>query len=173
MTDWKQMVAPSIIMCVASISLTVLAATKGRHVEGFGKAWDIFYPIIPLLFFAFVVAGMVQVLLSQEWVAKWLGPESGWKGIFLACLAGGITPGGPFIQFPIMAGFWRAGVGVGVLVAYVTSWSLWAVNRLPLEWAILGPRFMVVRLVSTLVFPPLAGFIASIFFSRWAGPPPV
>lgn len=172
MTNSRQMLAPTIIMCVVCIALTLWAASKGKHTEGFGKAWDIFLPIIPLLIFAFIVAGMVQVLLEKEWVVKWLGPESGWKGIFLACIAGGITPGGPFIQFPIMAGLWKAGVGVGVLVAYVTAWSLWAVNRMPLEWSILGWKFMVIRLACTLVFPPLAGFLAVTFFSKWATAPP-
>ncbi len=173
MLIWKQMFPPTIIMCVVSIALTVLAFYKGRSLEGMDNAWKIFYPIIPLLFFAFIVAGMVQVLLPQEWVAKWLGPGSGWKRIFIACIAGGLTPGGPFIQFPLMAGLWKSGVGVGVLVAYVTSWSLWAVSRMPLEYSILGPKFVIARLLSTLIFPPLAGFIAGVFFSKWVGAPPV
>jgi uncharacterized membrane protein YraQ (UPF0718 family) len=172
MNLWKQMVIPTIIMAVVCVGLMAVAYYKGKHVEGLTAAWNIFLPIIPLLFFAFIVAGMVQVLIPKEWAAKWLGEESGWKGIMLGCLAGGITPGGPFIQYPIIAALWHRGVGVGVLVAYVTAWSLWAVNRLPLEWAILGPKFMVARLASTILFPPLAGYIAHLLFSKWAVNPP-
>ena len=171
MSAWKQMIVPTILMGVVAIALTVIATSKGVHVEGYRKGWNIFYPLVPLLIFAFVVAGMVQVLLPEEWVTKWLGAEAGWKGILLGCVAGGLTPGGPFIQFPIVLGFWRAGVGIGVLVAYITAWSLWAVHRLPLEYGVLGGKFVLIRLASTIIFPPLAGFIAHWIFGRWGAPP--
>jgi len=100
MPIWKQMLPPTIIMCVVSIVLTVLAIYKGKSLEGMDSAWKIFYPIVPLLFFAFIVAGMVQVLLPQAWVVKWLGPESGWKGIFIACIAGGLIPGRTVYSIP-------------------------------------------------------------------------
>jgi uncharacterized membrane protein YraQ (UPF0718 family) len=45
---------------------------------------------------AFLIAGLIQVLLTQEKVAYWLGEGSGWRGILLACISGALIPGGPY-----------------------------------------------------------------------------
>ena len=120
--------------------------------------------ILPLLICAFIVAGMVQVLLPQELLARWVGAESGFKGIILGTVAGGLAPGGPYVSLPIVAGLLRSGAGVGTMVAFLTGWSLWAVSRLPMEIGVLGWRFTLIRLASTFFFPPIAGFIAQALF---------
>jgi hypothetical protein len=50
------------------------------------------------------------------------------------------------------------------MVAFLTGWSLWAFSRLPMEVGILGWRLTIIRMVSTLVFPPLAGIFAQLLF---------
>ena len=68
--------------------------------------------IMPLLIFAFVMAGMIQTLLPHDLIAKWVGAESGLRGIILGTLAGAVTPGGPYVSMPIAAGLLRAGAGL-------------------------------------------------------------
>jgi len=120
--------------------------------------------ILPMLIFAFIMAGMVQVLIPHEVMSKWLGAESGLRGIFIGTVAGGLTPGGPYTCLPIIAGLLRAGAGVGTMVAFITGWSLWAIVRLPMEAGILGWRFAGVRLACTFFFPPIAGLLARMLF---------
>jgi hypothetical protein len=57
---------------------------------------------------------------------------------------------------------------VGTIASSMTAWSLGAVGRLPVEIGIVGPRVTLVRLASTLIFPPIAGPIAHTFFARIA-----
>jgi hypothetical protein len=52
------------------------------------------------------------------------------------------------------------------MVAFMTGWSLWAVSRLPLEIGMMGWQFTAIRLACTFFFPPIAGLIANLFFSR-------
>jgi uncharacterized membrane protein YraQ (UPF0718 family) len=78
---------------------------------------------------------------------------------------GGLTPGGPFVTMPIAAGLLRTGAGIGTMIAFITAWSLIAVTRLPLEIGVMGWKFTLIRLACTFFFPPVAGFIASRFFS--------
>ena len=44
--------------------------------------------------------------------------------------------------------------------------NLWAVSRLPLEFAVLGPRVTIVRFGVTLILPPLLGFLAEGLLGR-------
>jgi uncharacterized membrane protein YraQ (UPF0718 family) len=161
------MLIPTVIMAVLAVVLLALGYSKGQgqHIQGLSSGLKMIVEILPLLLFAFIVAGMVQVLLPQELLSRWIGEESGLKGIFIGTLAGGLTPGGPYVSLPLVAGLLKAGAGVGTLVAFLTAWSLWAVARLPMELGILGWKFTFVRLACTFFFPPIAGWLAQIFFS--------
>lgn len=153
---------PTVIMFVIALALFIVASLQGngKNLSGLQSAWKMTYQIIPLLIFAFIVAGYVQVLIPKEIIAKWVGDESGFRGLLFGTLAGAITPGGPFISLPIAAGMLKAGAGIGTMVAYVSAWSLIALARLPLFVGIMGWRFTWIHLVSVLIFPPLAGLIA-------------
>ena len=164
------MLIPTVIMAVLAVVLVIIAYTKGQgeHVAGSKLALEMTVSVLPLLFCAFLVAGMVQVLLPQELVAKWIGAESGLRGILIGTVAGALAPGGPYVSLPIAAGLIPAGAGVGTIVAFLTGWSLWAIGRLPMEVGILGWRFTLIRLASSLTFPPLAGLIAHVLFRNAA-----
>ncbi len=161
------MLLPTIIMGVIAAVLLYIGYQRGQgeHVSGLLAGWDMTWKIIPLLVFAFIVAGMVQVLIPQELLSSWVGEESGFKGILLGSIAGGLAPGGPYVSLPVAAGLLKSGAGTGTMVAFLTAWSLWAVGRLPMEYAILGWKFTLVRLACTFFFPPVAGLIAKVFFS--------
>ena len=163
----SQMVIPTIVLGALAAALVIWGYLRGegQHVTGLKAAYHMTVEIIPLLVFAFVLAGMVQVLIPHGVLAKWVGAESGVRGILIGTVAGGLTPGGPFVSLPIVAGLLRSGAGVGTMVAFLTSWSLWAVARLPMEVGILGWKFTGVRLATTFFFPPIAGLIANLFFS--------
>ncbi len=162
------MLIPTIIMGVIAIVLLFIGYQKGggEHILGLKAAGDILLQIAPLLIFAFIIAGMFQFLVPTEMIAKWVGAESGFRGILIGTVIGGFMPGGPYVCLPIAAGLLRVGASVGTMVAFITSWSLWAFARLPVEVGILGWKFTLIRLACTFFFPPIAGLIANLFFSR-------
>ena len=155
-------------MGVIAIVLLFIGYQKGggEHILGLNAAGNILLQIIPLLIFAFVVAGMIQVLVPQEMISKWVGAESGFRGVLIGAAVGGFTPGGPYISLPIAAGLLRAGASIGTMVAFITGWSIWAVSRLPIEIGLMGWRFTLIRLACTFFFPPIAGLLANLFFPR-------
>ncbi|MFB0565447.1 MAG: permease [Candidatus Aminicenantaceae bacterium] len=161
------MLIPTIIMAILAVIFIYVGYSKGQnqHITGLKSALNMTLQILPLLVCAFIVAGMVRVLLPQELLSRWIGEASGIRGILIGTIAGGLTPGGPYVSLPVVAGFLHSGAGVGTLVAYLTAWSLWAVSRLPMEIGILGWKFSLIRLASTFFFPPIAGLIAQGFFS--------
>jgi len=160
------MLIPTTVMGVLAIILVALGYYKGQgqHISGLKSAMNMTVGILPLLISAFIVAGMIRVLLPQELISKWVGVESGMRGILLGTIAGGLTPGGPYVSLPIVAGLLRSGASAGTMVAYLTGWSLWAVSRLPMEVGILGWKLTLIRIASTFFFPPIAGLIAQALF---------
>jgi len=163
------MLIPTLVMAVLAVILLIIGYSKGegQHIAGLKSAMKMTVDVLPLLVFAFIMAGMIQTLLPQELLSKWIGEESGIRGILIGTIAGGITPGGPYVSLPLAAGFLRAGAGIGTMVAFVTAWSLWAVTRLPMEIGVMGWKFTFIRLVCTFFFPPIAGILAQMFFSGY------
>ena len=161
------MLIPTLVMGLLALVLLYVGYSRGegQHFIGMKMTWKMLVEILPLLVFAFIVAGMVQVLLPRDLISKWVGVESGLRGILIGTVAGGLTPGGPYVSLPVVAGFLRAGASVGTMVAFLTGWSLWAVSRLPMELGILGWKFTLVRFACTFFFPPIAGLLAQAIFT--------
>lgn len=160
------MLIPTIILGVLALVLIYFGYQKGVHIQGLQASWGMLIQIIPLLIFALIIAGMTQVLIPHDIIAKWIGVESGLRGILIGSIIGGFAPGGPMTSMPIAAGLLRTGAGIGTMVAFITSWSLLAFTRMPLEIGIMGWQFTLIRLACVFFFPPIAGLIAQAFFSH-------
>jgi len=162
------MLIPTIVMAVLAIVLVYLVYRRGggEYVIGLKTAGSLLLEITPLLIFAFIVAGMIQILVPQEMISRWVGAESGFRGLLIGSAIGGFMPGGPYVSMPIVAGLLRTGAGIGTMVALLTAWSLLAFSRLPIEIGLLGWKFTLIRLACVFFFPPIAGFIANRFFAN-------
>lgn len=158
----------NILLAVVALILLVAAYSQGKSVclSGLKISGKMFVNSLPLLVSAFIIAGLVQVLLPKEVVSSWLSDEAGFKGIMIACLAGALTPGGPYVSLPIAFSLYKSGAGIGCLVAYIAAWKMWALAGISFELAFLGPRITLLLRVSLLIFPPIAGFIAQML-SSW------
>ncbi len=159
----NNVLVPTVFMAVVAGLLFLIAYFRGQgeHILGLKMGMSLLVRILPLLVFALAVSGLVQVLVPREIIVQWVGPESGLKGVLVGTIAGFLTPGGPFVVFPIAAGFIASGAAIGTMVSYVTAWALGALSRLPIEVGILGIKFTLLHLASTFFFPPIAGLVAN------------
>ena len=156
----------TIIMVALAVILTVVAYFRGGvHLAGLKLGAKIMWDNLLLLLASFAVAGLMRALIPKEVISQWLGAQAGFKGILLGCIAGGLVPGSPYSVFPIIASFYKAGAGIGTIVGFITAYSVWSVARLPLEVGIIGPKVTLARYLSTLIFPPIAGLVAQLFFN--------
>ena len=150
-----------------TLALFVIAWNKGegQHLAGVRTGLGMIGPALPLLIFSFLMLGLLQALVPREQLVEWIGPHSGWRGILIGALAGGVSPGGPVIQTLIASALWKSGAGIGMIVAYLTGGAVWGLTRLPIELGILGWRLTLMRLACTFFVPPLAGWLAHLLFT--------
>lgn len=159
-----------VIMLVLAITVFIFAYLKdpGLPAEGLKEGMKLFIAILPALLFAFIAAGIFSKILPREFISRWLGEESGIRGLAIATLAGTLTPGGPFIQFPIVAALYKSGVAIAPLMAYVSAWSLLGIQRfLIAEVPILGWKLSMCRMIASLCFPFIIGFLTQIFWNQF------
>ena len=154
----------TLILIGLAVILIILALFRGgtTAIDGLKLAGKTLWENLAILLAGFVIAGLVQVLIPRELIATWLGNTAGFKAVLIGCVVGGLIPGSPYAAFPIVAGFYKAGAGLGALVGFISAWSLWSVSRLPVEMALIDPKVALIRYGITFLVPPVAGFIAHI-----------
>jgi uncharacterized membrane protein YraQ (UPF0718 family) len=129
----------------------------GLAEAGLKEAGLDFWHLLPRLAVGVVGAGFIAKALPQETVVQWLGPSSGLGGVTLAALAGAATPGGPVVGFAVGAAALKAGAGLPQVMAFVTAWSLYTINRV-IVWEVptMPPRIVVMRMLVSLPLPFMA-----------------
>ncbi len=164
------MIRSMILLVTITIGLIITAYFRRGDfslvAEGLNRGWQMGYQILPLLVVAFAMAGLIQVVVPSELVAKWIGTESGTRGLLLASTLGAITPGGPMTSFPIVAALYKAGADIAPISAFVFSWSIIGVHRVIIwEMPLMGPKFALSRMAAGILFPPILGLITKLIFN--------
>lgn len=162
------MLFANLMVAVMAVGLSVAALLKGHDalLTGLRAGGASLLQTAPLLLAAFAIAGLVPVVVPRELIARWVGGESGFRGVVMGTVAGALTPLGPFVAYPLGAAFLKAGAGIGTIVAYSASWGLLALTRIPIEYAFLGPKITAARVLLTLPFPLIAGYVAHLLLGR-------
>ncbi|OGP65502.1 MAG: hypothetical protein A2170_05940 [Deltaproteobacteria bacterium RBG_13_53_10] len=160
----------SLLIWVMALLLGVVAYLRpGRlHVQGVRIAWKQIVSMVPRVVMAVMVSGFFSMIIPMDYVVNWIGRESGIRGILVASMVGGFTPGGPLICFPIVLVLYKTGAGIPQLMAFVTAWSVFAFHRIvSYEAPLMGFRFVVLRVMSSLLLPPISGCLAAIIESKF------
>ncbi|HEV8309082.1 MAG TPA: permease [Methylomirabilota bacterium] len=159
--------ATDLIIYALALALTIAAYLRdpGAPLIGLKASMGLLWAILPRLIAALVLTGMLQVLISAEFIERFFGRTAGHRGIFIAFVAGILTPGGPMVSFPIVAVFYQSGAPLSVLVTYVTSWSLFGFQRV-IAWELpfMGSRFVLARVLPTLFLPIVAGYLVRLLY---------
>jgi uncharacterized membrane protein YraQ (UPF0718 family) len=158
----------AVMMGAAGLALiAVYLKSPADAVRGLNATGSLILDITPRMIAAFTLAGLVQAIVPQEAIVRWMGHDSGPKGILIGMTLGTLTPGGPMTHFPVIASLYKVGVGVGPLVAYLTAWSLFGLQRI-IMWEIpfLGAKVVAVRFAVSFVFPLLAGWLCQMVWDR-------
>ncbi|NQV80359.1 MAG: hypothetical protein HQ495_07385 [Alphaproteobacteria bacterium] len=124
------------------------------------------FVVIPRMPIALIGAGFLAELLPQAQMSGWIGAESGFTGVLIAVGLGALVPSGPIISFPIAIALMHLGAGVPQLVAFLTAWSLYALNRMLIwEAPLMGWSFVSRRIVVSIPGPFVTTLIATVIGS--------
>lgn len=141
----KSMFITTLAMGILCIILIIIAYNKNIHLPGFIEAYKTGIKVMPLIFCALIVHGMLNNLIPHDMIRNLAGEKTGIKGILLGALAGIITPGGTFVAFPFAGSLLKFGASIGAVVAYTTAYSIFDISRMPIEISFLGWKFVLIK----------------------------
>jgi uncharacterized membrane protein YraQ (UPF0718 family) len=106
-----------------------------------------------------VILGVFTVFVSREKVIKYLGEASGFRGVGLALLFGSLPTGPLYIAFPIAASLRNKGARVSNVVIFLSAWACIKMPQEMVELHFLGSSFMISRLLLTIFFVMIMGYV--------------
>jgi uncharacterized membrane protein YraQ (UPF0718 family) len=95
----------------------------------------------------FVLLGLLDIWVPKETMVKYMGENSGIKGMLLAIFIGSAAAGPLYGAFPVAAVFMKKGVKFSNVIIFLGAWSTTKIPMFLFEMASLGTEFAVSRLV--------------------------
>lgn len=156
----KGMLRDSIFLAVVlAITLVLVFIFPEKQEAVAVTAWDYFMDMILILPAVMVLMGLFTVWVSKEMVVKYLGKSSGVKGIALSIFFGSLPTGPLYVAFPLAASLIQKGARISSIIIFLSAWACIKLPQELVELQFLGPEFMLTRLILTVVFISLMGFL--------------
>lgn len=157
------------VLLIAAADLLVWLFWPAQAAPVIRNTWDYFVEMVVILIPVAVLMGLFEVWVPKQLIGKYLGRESGWKGILLAFLFGTAPTGPLYVAFPISAMLLKKGASPLNLVVFLNTWAAIKIPQLLVEAKFLGPSFMLVRLALTVPAAILMGWLIQKGIERSGG----
>ena len=153
---------------ISSVAIILLSIFPEKRGEVIAVSLEFFVEMILILPAVMVLMGLFTVFVPKDLVVRYLGRESGLRGIFIAILMGTLPTGPLYIAFPIASALLKKGARVSNIVVFLTAWSCIKLPQELVELEFLGFRFMLARLVLTVIFAIFMGLAIEWIIGRWS-----
>jgi len=149
--------------------LVALTKDPAMPVRGLLSTGKLLRGVWPELLLGFLLAGLLDVLIPQPVLSRWLGSEHMAQGILVGWAAGLAIPGGPYLLFPVAANLLRSGAAPGPLIALLTAKTLVSpIRMLTYEAPLLGWPLTLARFIPGVLLPPVMGLIGQYLYGLFS-----
>ena len=145
------------IVLIFSIILLVLFPDKIEPVTS--TATNYFLEMIFILPAVMILMGLFAVFVPNKLVVNYLGRASGIKGMFIAILLGTLPTGPLYVAFPMVAIWLKKGASISKMIVFLSAWACIKIPQEIVEFQFLGFKFMLLRLVLTIIFVMIMGVV--------------
>ena len=156
-------------LIVAAADLLVWIFWPAQAAPVISNTWNYLVEMVIILIPVAVLMGLFEVWVPKQLIGKYLGRESGWKGILLALLFGSAPTGPLYVAFPIAAMLLKRGASPLNVIILLDAWAAIKIPQLLIEANFLGPSFMLVRLALTVPSAILMGWLIQKGIERSGG----
>lgn len=138
-----------IAVALAYIIMFIVKPTMGiESVKSSGYYIKEMLMIMPVIF---VLTALLDMWVPKEKIMQYLGKESKAKGVFLSFVVGSISAGPVYAAFPMCAMLHKKGASIRNIVIILSSWAVIKIPMLLNEVKFLGPNFMAIRWILTVI----------------------
>ncbi len=148
-----------VIVALAYIVMLIVKPQMGiESVKNSGYYIKEMLLIMPVIF---VLTALLDMWVPKEKIMQYLGKDAKSKGIFLSFVVGSVSAGPIYAAFPMCVMLHKKGASIRNIVIILSSWAVIKVPMLLNEAKFLGPKFMIIRWVLTVIAIIIFSWIAA------------
>lgn len=138
-----------ILVVLAYVLLFVINPSMGMEsIRSSGYYIKEMIMIMPVIF---VLTALLDMWVPKEKIMQYLGTEAKGKGVLLSFVIGSISAGPVYAAFPMCVMLHKKGASLRNIVIILSSWAVIKIPMLLNEMKFLGPKFMAIRWVLTII----------------------
>lgn len=154
----------SIIMMVLITILYFINSEVG--VTASNKTLSNFKSMLGVLPPILILIGLLDVWVPKETMIKYMGPNSGIKGILIALVLGSLAAGPLYAAFPIAAILIKKQARFAYVLFFLGVWSSSKLPLLVYEYTSFGGVFTSIHVISNLILFLVGSFIIEKMISK-------
>ncbi|MBP2028913.1 uncharacterized membrane protein YraQ (UPF0718 family) [Acetoanaerobium pronyense] len=146
---------------VLGIYFVLFLFSRDKAISAFGNSLYYLWEMIQVMPIVFVLTAIIEAWVPKDIIINRFGEKSGFSGNILALILGSISAGPIYAAFPISNMLLSKGASIANVVIILSSWAVVKIPMLANEAKFLGPSFMVIRWILTVISIFIMGYITS------------
>lgn len=131
-----------------------------RFREALAGSFKSLSAVLPMLFAVIGLVGLFQAVVTPQMLQAVFNGDM-LHDTLAGTLVGAVSVGQPFLSYIIGGELLKEGISLCAVTAFILAWVTLGIIQLPLEWAIFGRRFTLVRNLLSLLFTLLIAWATS------------
>ena len=138
-------------LAFSGVGIVLLLLAPDTGWKAFSITLDNVWEMLSFLPPIFVLLGLLDVWVERETMMKYMGDNSGLRGMLLAFILGSAAAGPLYAAFPMAGVLMKKGARLLNVFIFIGAWSTTKIPLILFETATLGFRFMIMRLAFNIV----------------------
>lgn len=159
---FKEYILEIVILFVA-VFLTILNPQRAELslIKAFSTYINLLLVIISVAF----LSGFISEVVSKETIKKFVGKESGFRGVLLGAIFGTLMVGPAYAFFPFFKEMINKGAKVRVIATTMGAWAI-KLPWIPFAVAILGWKYVLLLNLFVFIYAILSGLVVEYFITH-------
>lgn len=141
------------------ISIVILCFNNALGISIFNNVKSIFFQMLGVLPPVMIILSLMDVWVPREYFLKYMGEESGIKGILIAFLISFFAAGPMYAAFPFTSVLLKKGVKFSNIIIFLNAWCVTKASTLLFEVTALGYKFTLARLIINIPGIIIMGYL--------------
>ena len=125
--------------------LIAFSKDKKKAIKSLKMAGKSFIKILPMVFLIIIIIGLLLGFMSPDQISRFVGKQSGVRGILLVGVVGALMHIPALLSFPLAASLLEEGASISAVAAFITTLTMIGTVTLPLEIKELGKKIALLR----------------------------
>jgi len=145
-------------LLVALIYIILFLICPGKSLLALKRGIILLLRMLPIFLCVVLFSSFIAIFLSPKTIQKYMGKQSGLKGVIIAALLGTIIVGPLWVLFPLFGTLLKKGARISVVGAMIGTFAI-KTPWIPYAASFLGWPFIIVTTILTFIYAVLEGLL--------------